>query len=80
MFHEGRLQRMQIVAQRQPLDRGDGLAVMHHRKRQAGIDAASFDQHRTGAALAMIATLLRACQREVFAQDIEQCRAGIQRE
>jgi hypothetical protein len=33
MFDEGRLQRMQIVACGEPLDRGDGLAIMHYRQR-----------------------------------------------
>jgi len=39
---------------------------------------APFDQHRAGAALAVIAALLRAGQREMFAQSVEQRRAGIQ--
>jgi|ERR1700677_1103206 hypothetical protein len=33
MFDKGCLHGMQVVAQRKPLDHGDGLAVMHHRKR-----------------------------------------------
>jgi predicted short-subunit dehydrogenase-like oxidoreductase (DUF2520 family) len=72
MFDEGRLKRMQITACCEPLDRGDGLTVVHHRKRQAGVDAASLDQNRAGAALAVIATLLRTSQREVFTQSVQQ--------
>jgi hypothetical protein len=78
MLDEGRLQWMQIRALGEPLDRGDGLAVVHDRERQAGVDAASFDQHRARAALAVIATLFRAGQGEVLPQSIEQCRAGIE--
>jgi hypothetical protein len=51
MFGGGRLQRTQIIAD---LSMGGGLAVMHHHKRQAGVDAASFYQSRAGAALGRI--------------------------
>ena len=61
-----------------PLDRGDEVAVVHDRERQAGVDAASFDQHRARAALAVIATFFRAGQGEVLPQSIEQRRAGIE--
>ena len=71
---------MQILALGKPLDRGDGLAVVHHGKRQAGVDAASFDQNRARAALAVIATLLRAGEREMFPQGVEQRCASIQRQ
>jgi hypothetical protein len=50
--------------------------MMHHHKRQAGVDAASFDPRRARAALAAIATRLRAGQRDVFRQSVEQRRAG----
>src|SRR5882757_10564319 len=69
-----------MVALGKTLDRRDGLSVMHHRKRQAGVDATSLNQHRAGAALAVIATLLRAGQREMFTQRIQQCRAWIERQ
>jgi hypothetical protein len=67
---------MQILTRGEPLDRGDGLAVVHHCKRQAGIDAAAIDQHRASAALAVIATLFCACEVEVLAQCIEQGYPG----
>jgi hypothetical protein len=35
------------------------------------------DDHRAGAALPLIASLLRAGEREMLTQRIEQCRAGI---
>ena len=80
MLDEGGLQRMQRFAVGEPLDRRDRLAVMHHRQRQAGIDAAAVDQHRAGAALAVVAALLRAGEREMLAQSIEQSRARVQRQ
>jgi hypothetical protein len=80
MFDEGCLDRMQIIARCEPIDRGDGLSVVHHCKGQTRDDAVSFDQHRAGSALAVIATLFRTGQREVFTQSIQQCRAGIQRQ
>ena len=78
MLDEGRLHRMQILAVGEPFDRGDGLAVVHHRERQAGVDAASIDQHRAGAALTVVATFLRAGQREMLTQCIEQRGARVQ--
>src|SRR5258705_7633201 len=71
---------MQIVALGKTLDGRDRLSVMHHRKRQTGVDAASVNQHRAGAALAVIAPLLRTGQREMFTQRIQQCRAWIERQ
>jgi hypothetical protein len=68
MFDEGCLDRMQIIARCEPIDRGDGLSVVHHCKGQTRDDAVSFDQHRAGSALAVIATLFRTGQREVFSK------------
>ena len=48
----------------QPLDRGDFGAVLHDGQREAGVDPPAVDQHRAGAALAVVAALLRAGQRE----------------
>src|ERR1700716_2240774 len=80
MLDKSCLQRMQIVALGKTLDGRDGLSVMHHRQRQTGVDAASFNQHRAGAALAVIASLLRTRQREMFTQRIQQRRAWIERQ
>jgi hypothetical protein len=49
-------------------------------KRQARIDAPSVNQHGAGAALALIAAFLRAGQVEMLAQQVEECRTGIERE
>jgi hypothetical protein len=80
MLDEGCLQRVQIVAFGKTFDGGDGVSVMHHRERQAGVDAAPLDQHRAGAALTVIAAFLGARQREMLTQRIEQCGAGVQRQ
>ena len=49
-------------------------AVLHDGERQARIDPPAVDQHRAGAALAVIAALLRAGQVEMVAQRVEQGR------
>src|SRR5258708_40183314 len=76
--HESGLQRMQCLAVGKTLDRRDRLSVMHRGKRQAGVDAASVQQHRAGAALTVVAALLGSCQREMLTKCIEQGRAGIE--
>src|SRR4029077_20197271 len=45
--------------------------------RQAAIDALPVDNDRAGATLPLIASLLRAGEREMLAQRIEQCRTRI---
>src|ERR1700736_5547072 len=80
MLDKSCLQRVQMVALGETLDSRDGLSVVHYRKRQAGVDATSLNQHRAGAALAVIAPLLRTRLREMFTQRIQQCRAWIERQ
>ena len=53
---------------------------MHCSERQAGVDAASVEQHRASAALAMIAALLGSCQREMLTQSVEKSCPGIERQ
>ena len=79
MVDERLLQRMQRAVVRQAFDRGDLRAIVHDGERQARIDAPAVDQHGAGAALALIAALFRAGQVEMLAQQVEQCRAGIER-
>ena len=50
---------------------------MHHRQGQAGIGAAAIDQHRAGAALAVVAAFLGVLQRQRFAQRVEHGGAGV---
>ena len=72
MLDEGGLHRVQVVGRAQPLDGGDAVALVHHRERQAGIDPPPVDDHRAGAALAVIAALLGAGEMQVLAQRVEQ--------
>ena len=60
VLDERRLQRVQVVRRAQPLDGDDLVALVHDRERQAGVDAPAVDQHRAGAALAVVAALLGA--------------------
>ena len=65
---------MKFFAVRQALD-GDNLrAVFHHRQRQTAIDPLAIDEHRAGAALAMIAAFLGAGKVQALAQQVEQSR------
>ena len=54
------------------------VALVHHRQAQAGVDPPPFDDHRAGAALAVVAALLGAGQVQMLAQRIEQRRARIE--
>ena len=47
------------------------------REQQAAVGPAAVEQHGAGAALAVVAALLRAGQAEVLAQQVEQGRAGV---
>ena len=66
-----------MLRRAKPFDRGDAIALMHDRQRQARIDAPSVDDHGAGAALAVIAALLGAGEMQMFAECIQQRRAGI---
>ena len=66
------LQRVQDFALGQALNGRDFFALGHHGQREAAVHAAAVDQHRAGAALAVVAAFLRARQVEVFAQRVEQ--------
>src|SRR3984893_4604807 len=78
MAHKCGLHRVEIAVFFQTLDGRDLVARMHHGKRQAAVDALSIDDHRTGAALSLVAALLRAGQAEMLAQCIEQRYARIE--
>ena len=54
------LQRVQLVAARQPFDRRDLRAVVRDRQREAGVHPPAVEQHRARAALAVVAALLGA--------------------
>ncbi len=54
------------------------VALVHHRERQARIDAPAVDDHRAGAALAVVAALLGAGEMQMLAQRVEQRGARIE--
>src|SRR5262249_39235522 len=70
VLDEGLLQGMQRVPLRETFDRRDPRAVLHDRKRQAGVDRPAVDQNRTGAALAVVAALLGPGEIEIETQRI----------
>jgi len=74
VIDEGLLHGMERAVGGKPLDRGDLGTVLHDDERQARYDTASVDEHRAGAALAVIAALLGAGQIEAVPQRIEQGR------
>ena len=77
VLEERSLDRVQLVAVRQALDRGDLVAFVDEGETQAGIESPAIHQHGAGAALAVVATFLRACQLQMFAKSVEQRRARI---
>src|SRR6267142_1922170 len=72
MTDERGLHRMERAVLCQAFDGGDLVAVMHHRERQAALDALAVHEDGAGAALSLVAALLRAGQRDMLAQRIEQ--------
>jgi hypothetical protein len=77
MRDEGSLDRVKFLALGKALYRGDLGPVDAGRKRKAGIDAPSVDEHGASAALAPVASLLGACQIKPLTQQVEQCHAWI---
>jgi hypothetical protein len=76
MLDEGLLQRMQLACLRQAFDGRDLRAVLHHRQGQARIDAPAVEEDGAGAALAVIAALLRPGEVEMKPQRVEQRGPG----
>ena len=56
------------------------VAFVHDGERQAGIDPPPVDDHRAGAALAVVAALLGAGQVQMLAQRVEQRGARVELE
>ena len=77
MRDERALQRVQRVALRQPLDGADLLAVRLHREHQAGAHRFAFDDHRAGAAHAMLAADMRAGEPAFVADGVDQGAARL---
>ena len=74
MVDKGLLHRMERAVFDQAFDCCDLRAVLHDRERQAGIDPATIDQDRAGAALAVVATLFCPGQADVNPERIEKRR------
>jgi hypothetical protein len=45
MRHEGALQRVQLLASGEPLNRADRASLRLHREHQAGADGVAVDEH-----------------------------------
>jgi uncharacterized protein GlcG (DUF336 family) len=75
--NERLLERMQSPVVGQALDGDDPPPVVHHRKRQAGVDTATVNQQGACTARAPAATLLRFGQSRLFAQHIQQRHAVV---
>ena len=80
MIDKGPLQWMQRAVFGETLDRCDVRAVLHDREGQARIDPAIVDQNRAGAALAVVAALLRSGQPEMNPQCVEKRRPRRERQ
>ena len=72
MCDERLLYRVEPVALRHAFDCQDISAIVADRERKAGIDPASVDNDRAGAALPAVAALLGSCQTQPFAKKIEE--------
>lgn len=68
---EGALQRIERAVAGQPFDGGDPGAVRGHGQLQAAVVRLAVDEHRAGAALAMVAAL-SAGELPPLAQQVEQ--------
>jgi hypothetical protein len=78
MHDEGALHGMQPLGRTQPLNGSDRFALVHDGKGQATVDPAPLDDHRAGAALAMVAALLGAGEVQMLAQRIQQGGARVE--
>ena len=72
VFHERPLQRMKLVAVRQSFDGADFLPSRLHREHQAGANRLAFDEHRAGAADAVLAADMGAGLPAIVAHHIGQ--------
>jgi hypothetical protein len=71
---------MQPVAVCEPFDRGDLGAVLGDREHKAAVHPPAVQQDRAGAALALIASLLRAGPAQPLPQNVEQSAAVVHNE
>ena len=78
VLHKSGLHGMQVAGLANAFDGGDLVALVHHRKREAAVHAATVHVHRAGAALAVIAAFLGAGQMDAFTQRVEQRGARVE--
>ena len=69
---------MEVARAPEPFDRQDLVAFMHHREAEAAVDAPPVHEDGAGAALAVVATLLRAGQADMLSKGIEQRGADVE--
>src|SRR4029077_18486963 len=77
MRDKGLLRWVEQVAVRHAFDRQDISAIVADREREAGIDPASVDDDRAGAALAAVAAFLCPRQIQPFAKKVEERNSWI---
>ncbi len=75
VLDEGRLQGIKLVFGCQRFDCRDLLALRGEGQHRAGVDRPTIREHRAGAAFAVVAGALGACQPEVVAHRVEQRHA-----
>src|SRR6266545_4605802 len=81
MLDKGLLHGMQLaVRTRNSFDRCDRMILDARRKSEARQHAPTVHQHRAGAALSLVATLLGAGQAQVLTQRVKQCCSHIERD
>lgn len=77
VFDECTLERMKLAVLLKALDRRDHSPVVYCSEGQARHDPSAIEKDRTGAAGALVASLLCAGEVERFAQDVEGGFSGI---
>jgi len=76
--HQGALQRVQLLASGEPLNRAHRASLRLHCEHQAGADGVAVDEHSASAADAVLTTHMRAGQAAFVADGIEQGPARLQ--
>src|SRR5438132_7430569 len=71
-LNKGGLQPMKSLRSSEAFDSHDTVIVVHDRECQARVNATAVDQHRTRAALTVIATFLCAGETEMLVPRVEQ--------
>src|SRR5204862_2405445 len=77
-FPEGLLQRMELLRSgRLPFDGGEGMAVRLHGEHDARAHRLAVEEHRAGAAHAVLAADVSAGQVQLVAQEVREQQAGL---